>query len=248
MIVVAIIALLLAILLPALGAMRRRARTAYCLNNLKHIGAALHLYAADNSDYTPPRYIGNPPNPAVHWAGPPNYPTFASAFWTDQILLGQYVGSTNGDNVHPQYIFNSVKPHSVFVCPSDTYHSPDSGGTVQSSYAMGTNFTRATEQNGYRNLWKTDKRDDPAAEIVSVDGFDSTFAPGGFTEPFSFLGAPDSLPSRSYNLQADPTSAYNWANRHDGTNAVFLDGSARHYQDLKPAYDRHEIQIHIVIE
>lgn len=53
LVVIAIIAILAAILLPALNKARERGRAASCLSNLKQIGSALSLYANDNYGYMP---------------------------------------------------------------------------------------------------------------------------------------------------------------------------------------------------
>ncbi|MBN1444554.1 MAG: prepilin-type N-terminal cleavage/methylation domain-containing protein [Candidatus Omnitrophica bacterium] len=53
LVVVAIIAILAAMLLPALSKARERARTAKCMNNLKQIGVAFEMYAQDNEQYWP---------------------------------------------------------------------------------------------------------------------------------------------------------------------------------------------------
>ena len=56
LVVVAIIAVLVSILLPALNSARERARRLACGNNLRQIGIAVRMYANDNNDYLPVYY------------------------------------------------------------------------------------------------------------------------------------------------------------------------------------------------
>ena len=53
LVVIAIIAILAAILLPALNSARERGRAASCLNNLKQFGTAFAMYCDANGDYYP---------------------------------------------------------------------------------------------------------------------------------------------------------------------------------------------------
>lgn len=53
LVVVAIIAVIAALLLPALGKMQESGRTAQCLSNMRQMGIAVRLYAQDNDGLLP---------------------------------------------------------------------------------------------------------------------------------------------------------------------------------------------------
>jgi prepilin-type processing-associated H-X9-DG protein/prepilin-type N-terminal cleavage/methylation domain-containing protein len=57
LVVIGIIALLISILLPALGRAREQAKSAQCLSNLRQIGIAFAAYSSENHGYTVPGFI-----------------------------------------------------------------------------------------------------------------------------------------------------------------------------------------------
>jgi prepilin-type N-terminal cleavage/methylation domain-containing protein/prepilin-type processing-associated H-X9-DG protein len=57
--VIAIIGILAAILIPVVGLVREAAKGSLCRSNLRQIGVAAHLYAADHDDFLPPTRPGN---------------------------------------------------------------------------------------------------------------------------------------------------------------------------------------------
>lgn len=85
LVVIAIIAILAAMLLPALSKAREKTKTAACLNNLKQWGLATQLYAAENRDFLPEDGSANGLSKDHGWyidlPRVLNIPTYAEVAW-----------------------------------------------------------------------------------------------------------------------------------------------------------------------
>jgi prepilin-type N-terminal cleavage/methylation domain-containing protein/prepilin-type processing-associated H-X9-DG protein len=121
LVVIAIIAILVALLLPALGRSKAKAYNAACVNNLRQLGIATRLYSDDNKERLPsaeilPTQPIDPQNPLPRICD----------------VLASYVGRTAGTNT------NSA---TVFKCPADK---------TGRFAAQGSSYEWNAELNGHR--------------------------------------------------------------------------------------------------
>jgi prepilin-type N-terminal cleavage/methylation domain-containing protein/prepilin-type processing-associated H-X9-DG protein len=88
LVVIAIIAILAAMLLPALSKAKGKARAINCVNNARQLMLGYTLYAGDNSDQLVSFWVVTTPAPAGSWFYPSIY-----TLWPD--LLRSYIVTTN---------------------------------------------------------------------------------------------------------------------------------------------------------
>ena len=140
LVVIAIIAILAAMLMPALESARRAAMQVSCQSNLKQLGTAVIMYANDHGGWTP--YCtgsGHPP-----WEGQPGW-SWHDDFWS--VMLSPYAGGdlTYGPQGIEQFqeiwLDDDREITGVFGCPAelpertqDAYHQLYPYGLTETSY------------------------------------------------------------------------------------------------------------------
>ncbi len=101
LVVISIIALLVAILLPALAAAREAGQASKCLANLKQIGTAVHLYAGDHAEMLVP---GATRTASDQWTNT----------WSGSLVRRDYIAAPNTG-----FNFGTVSNQaSPFRCPN----------------------------------------------------------------------------------------------------------------------------------
>jgi prepilin-type N-terminal cleavage/methylation domain-containing protein/prepilin-type processing-associated H-X9-DG protein len=142
LVVIAIIAILAAMLLPALSRSKQKAQGIYCMNNTRQMVLAWSMYAGDNADATAPNVDGTAaPNLAGEIATTP--------CWVAGVLtLG---GAVNRDNTntdmllnHAAYPFGAylgsyIMTAAAFKCPADRSTAKIFGQTMDRVRSLSMN-------------------------------------------------------------------------------------------------------------
>ncbi len=140
LVVIAIIAILAAMLLPALSKARESARKSQCIANLKQLGFAAISYSGDNNDFILPAREGLSGDPATKfWYKQGSDVT--KGFISPYISMPSYASSRGG----------------VFSCPTEPITSFANGSDTWLCYApvFGVSYSRDSAANTWvTKYWK----------------------------------------------------------------------------------------------
>lgn len=176
LVVIAIIAILAAMLLPALSRAKSRAQTTGCLNNYRQLQLCWQMYTDENND-------GLPANEAVVYIASRTALNTTANSW----LRGNAYTDTTLDSIQNGALFSYNRSAGIYKCPADRSAVRDQGlipRTRSVSMSIYMNAITNPRDTNYRNNWHKISqivRPGPSSAFVFIDEHEksiqqSTFA------------------------------------------------------------------------
>ena len=138
LVVIAIIAILASMLLPALSKAKEKGVRTQCINNVKQLSLACHLYAGDNQDYWP----------FPNWESGVN----GVAGW---LTTAPYNSNDTETNIQKGVLWQFIGNYKVYKCPTDNPNLATFKlrGNKLSSYIMNGAACNYTDPSGSPPRW-----------------------------------------------------------------------------------------------
>jgi prepilin-type N-terminal cleavage/methylation domain-containing protein len=172
LVVVAIIAILMAMLLPALGIAREKARQTKCLINVKQHALGIEMWYNNAGKYPPwdlPATMANGRNLSP-WC---EMLTLTGSFTADRLKARSL--ALTAQQYPPEIFLRTIDNPEVFKCPSDKPHPhrinkqrADSWNFMPLEYSYGINGAVSGGENLINRIPVIDK--DASAQILTADG------------------------------------------------------------------------------
>lgn len=251
LVVIAIIAILAALLLPALAATKEKAWRTVCMSNLRQIGLGANLYATENDDFLPLCGWKNAPLDP----NPPS-PSTGNPWQTYEVIRYQNVGSTVSSGTITEgpyalgllFFHKQVQNPKVFYCPSiktgnyayDTYAEDGyPWPSIPADYTGGPNPYVRTSYDFYPQSKVPITLNDPNYGTVTLPMLKTATAnvvsPGGVTNSVKLpipLKTGDADPHKSVSadvLQTFQAMSHKTGGQPYGVNVLFGDGHVVFY-------------------
>jgi prepilin-type processing-associated H-X9-DG protein len=168
LVVIGIIALLISILLPALSKARDQANLIKCLSNVRQLGLASKMFAADHKGYIPTSTSDAPTNSPVRYNDPYQQKfiwrnsggTGFVADWASSLMLYLGYRDTDVNNFENQNVSPVPQwvPPAIFQCPNDSaqngahpgyqLYNNVTGGNYPISYGINADITSLIGPDG----------------------------------------------------------------------------------------------------
>jgi prepilin-type N-terminal cleavage/methylation domain-containing protein/prepilin-type processing-associated H-X9-DG protein len=189
LVVIAIIAILAALLLPALARATTKARAITCASNNKQIGLAYMMYAGDNADTLPSLNTGT-------------WPAFTTNWWYQILDSGRYITSSSTTN--NVWRCSEVKSGDIDASTVAFFKSPCEGYGPLEGNTLTTGIIRYGKNSNGSNLGSRKLTQLPRASQLWLVG-DVGFPKTGMTA--------DRMPAAYYTeiTTKQPTPAAGWA-------------------------------------
>jgi prepilin-type N-terminal cleavage/methylation domain-containing protein/prepilin-type processing-associated H-X9-DG protein len=220
LVVIGIIALLISILMPALGRAREQANWVKCLSNLRQIGQAFQMYTTNNKLQFPRAGAGTDPADWIYWEDTP-----------------QGTNPARDINLSPlaQYLGIPVN-REILVCPSDTLNRRDPGIRYLFSYSSNYLITRLPPSfNAYpgesSNPLRITEIVNSSEKILLIDETPETVDDGCWAW-MSTLGSGFNIISSRHMKRQEQTNLLKDPNAGKG-NALFADFHADYIERKK---------------
>ncbi len=212
LVVIAIIAILAALLLPALARAKASAKKVQCINNQKQLAAVWVMYTADNNDLLPAD-------------GQIDVPSTTTKLWVQGSFFYPEANTNYSYILDPRYALfaNYLRTINVYLCPNDRPTVTVNGRDYPKlrSYAMNCYL-------GWTGVW--DARLSTAFKVFRKHSEMTRLMPAGI---FTFQDVqPDSICWPYFGVQMTRDSFFNFPNSSHNRGGVlaFGDGHVEHHR------------------